>query len=120
MTSNVKPGRPDLDHRVWEGAIAGGEMTRQKFAENITRSRFCEEVGIHRNTLKKWEKLGVVKPSFALILKSRTAVFSQDDVERGKRIASLIRDNPGGMTVRRAVSIVDGEDRDEGRVPGRP
>lgn len=110
VPTNVKSDRPDLDRRVWEGALAGGESTRSKFAEKITRTRFCEEVGIHRNTLKKWEKLGVVRPWFTDILKTRTAIYDQKDVERGKEIAALIRDNPGEMTLRRAVAIVDGQE----------
>lgn len=110
MSKSVKrdsDGRDDVAERILEGAELGGEMTRKKFAESITRRRFCEEVGIHRNTLKKWEQLGIVKPGFEEILKSRTAVYMPDDVERGKRIATLIADNFGTMSIKRAAEIVD-------------
>lgn len=99
----------DIDERIRRGAEQGGELTRQKFAEQITRNRFCEEVGIHRNTLKKWESQGIVTPTFVEILRSRTAVFEPSDVERGKRIARLIADNVGTMSIRRAAAIADGK-----------
>ena len=97
----------ETERRIELGAQQGGELTRKAFAEHITRKRFCDEVGIHRNTLKKWEKLGIVEPQFLEILKSRTAVFEQKDVERGKQIATLIADNAGTLTVKQAAALVD-------------
>lgn len=110
MSDHVKPEfeqAPDIEERIRLGAEQGGELTREIFAAHITRKRFCEEVGIHRNTLKKWEAQGIFTPKFVEILKSRTAVYEPEDVERGKRIVSLVADNFGTMTVKRAASIAD-------------
>lgn len=109
VSREVKPESKEVlaARRVKEGSLAGGESVKQKFAEHITRSYFCDAVGIHRNTLKKWEKLGIFTPGFTKILNIRTAVYSAEDVERGKRIAALIADNFGTMSVKRAAEMVD-------------
>ena len=107
MSNRKSANSEEIQRRIEHGAVQGGELTRKVFAEHITRKRFCDQVGIHRNTLKKWEKLGIVEPQFVEILKSRTAVFNQEDVERGKQIAALIADNAGTLTVKQAAALVD-------------
>ena len=92
--------------RVKPGAEQGGELVRQEFARHITRSSSCEEVGISQTTLKKWERLGMVKPEFVDILKSKTAVFDEEDVARGKKIAALMAEHHGTMSLAQAAALV--------------
>ena len=93
--------------RIRRGSKRGSKLVSEEFASKLTRRRFCEEVGIHRNTLKRWEAAGVFEPTFESVLGSRTALYKQEDIERGRVIARLLRANPGEMSLRRAAAIVD-------------
>lgn len=92
--------------RIRRGSKRGSKLVSEEFASKLTRRRFCEEVGIHRNTLKRWEAAGVFKPTFEDVLGSKTALYTQDDIERGRAIAELLKANPGEMSLSRAAAIV--------------
>lgn len=101
---------PEARARMVAGSKAGSKLVSEKFAERVTRKKFCEEVGIHASTLKRWEKAGAVNPQVETVLGSPTVVFESSDLERGRRIAKLLKDNLGEMSLRRAVAIVDGHE----------
>jgi DNA-binding transcriptional MerR regulator len=81
----------------------GSARVSEEFASVLTRKRFCERVGIHETTLRRWETMGVVKPSMRPVLGIRTAVFEEEDVLLGRRVAKLLRDNPGKLSLREAA-----------------
>ncbi len=89
------------------GSERGSKLVSEEFASKLTRRRFCDDVEIHRNTLKRWEAAGVFEPTFEDVLGSRTALYTQGDIERGRAIAKLLKANPGEMSLRRAAAIVD-------------
>lgn len=103
---------PEARERMLAGSRAGSRAVSQEFGEKLTRKRFCQEVGIHPTTLRRWESAGVVSPNFETVLGSRTAVFEQADLDRGKRIASLLKDNPGEMSLSRAAWMLDQQNDD--------
>jgi hypothetical protein len=86
------------------GSRSGGEVVRSRFGEALTRRRYCELVGIHPTTLRRWEGAGVVRPSLETILGSPTYVFQQADVAFGKRLAALLRRRPGELSLAQAAA----------------
>ncbi len=91
--------------RIERGARRGRETTSEAFAAVITRKRFSELVGIHRSTLKRWEAAKVVQPEMRAIRGIRTAVFSEADVEFGRRLAAVVREQLGTLTLQEAARI---------------
>ena len=91
--------------RQLEGSQRGAESVRSDFASATTRRRFCELVAIHPTTLKKWEKQGVLRPRLKTILNSPTRVFSEEDVEFGRRLIALLRARPGEFSLEEAAAI---------------
>jgi len=79
-------------------------MVSREFASVITRNRFCELVGIHRTTLRRWEAAGVVRPQMGAVLGVRTAIYSKADVELGREIVRLLEANPGRLSLRQAAA----------------
>jgi hypothetical protein len=109
MPSNVATERvrsEDSLRRQLEGARRGGDLVRSEFAASLTRRRYCELVGIHPMTLKRWEKAGIVEPTTQVILKSPTRVFAPEDVAFGKRLVALIQEKPGTLSLRAAAKLV--------------
>ena len=78
-------------------------MVSERFAELITRRRFCDLVGIHRTTLKRWEKAGVVAPKLEPVIGIMTYVFTGEEVEFGKRLARLLAARPGEISLTEAA-----------------
>jgi hypothetical protein len=93
----------DAVRRIEEGARRGREAIRAEFASALTRKRYCELVGIHKTTLKRWEASGIVKPTRVSIRGIETWVFDEADVEAGREIARLLRDNPGQLSLQQAA-----------------
>lgn len=79
---------------------------RAEFASALTRTRYCEIVGIHETTLRRWEKAGIVRPSIQTILKSPTRVFTADDVSFGKRLVEVLRRHRGTASLVEAAEMV--------------
>lgn len=76
-------------------------MVQAEFAAVLTRRRFCEVVGIHKTTLRRWEAAGVVVPRTETIMGSPTKVFEREDVVFGRRLVELLHQESG------TVSVVD-------------
>jgi transcriptional regulator with XRE-family HTH domain len=93
------PLAPEAENRLREGSARGGREVRAKFAEVITRRRFCELVGIHRSTLKRWEKARVVEPALEPVIGIMTYVFTPEDVEFGQRLAGVLASRPGELSL---------------------
>ncbi len=72
----------------------------------ITRRRFCELVGVHPTTLKKWEKRGLVQPELAIVMNSPTRVFTDADVQWGRTLIALLRSRPGELSVEEAAKCL--------------
>ena len=81
----------------------------EAFAAAITRRRFCELVGIHKTTLRRWEEAGIVTPRMVPILGIDTWVFEEADVELGSGIADLVRQAPGQVSLQDAARLVRAE-----------
>lgn len=77
-----------------------------EFGAVLTRRRFCELVGIHATTLRRWEKAGVVRPRLESILNSPTYVFERNDVAFGRRLAGVLAERAGSVTLSAAAEIV--------------
>lgn len=93
--------------RQLEGSRRGSAAVKAEFDSAITRRRYAELVGIHATTLQKWERHGVVKPRLATILNSPTRVFTNEDVEFGKKLIALLRQRPGELSVKDAARKID-------------
>lgn len=110
--SNQRPKTPRLSsaatRRIEEGARRGRETTSAAFDAVITRKRYCALVGIHPTSLKRWLAAGVVRPRKDVVQGVETWVFSNADVELGKQIARLLRDNQGKMSVAQAAQLARG------------
>lgn len=102
--SGDAPG-PERRHR--EGARRGAELVQAEFASVVTRKRYCEVVGIHPTTLKRWEAAGVVRPSLKKVMNSPTRVFTPEDVRFGKRLVAALRSSPGKLSVQDAARAVE-------------
>jgi len=76
---------------------------RADFAALITRRRYCELVGIHGTTLRKWEQRGLVRPELVEVMNSPTRVFTEEDVDFGRRIIGLLRSRPGEISIEEAA-----------------
>ena len=86
------------------GSRRGSAAVKAEFEEAITRRRYCELVGIHATTLKKWERERVVEPELIEILNSPTRVFTQADVRFGRRLIKLLKAHPGEFSVADAAA----------------
>ena len=91
--------------RQLEGSRRGAEAVRVEFAAAITRRRYCELVDIHPTTLRKWERQGLVKPQMAMILRSPTRIFSEQDVAFGQRLIALLRSRRGEISIAQAAVL---------------
>jgi hypothetical protein len=102
--SEREPDRPDLDpqRRIREGSRRGGARVREEFEGVITRKRYCELVGIHRTTLKRWERAGVVEPVMQSVIGIRTATYAPGEVEVGRLAAQLLEENRGALSLKDA------------------
>lgn len=72
----------------------------------ITRKRYAALLGIHATTLRRWEAAGVVQPRKEMVSGIPTHVFTDPDVEFGRRLAALVRERPGDMSLREAAATV--------------
>jgi hypothetical protein len=93
----------EAKRRQLEGSRRGAEAVRAEFGAAITRRRYCELVGVHPTTLRKWEKRGLVQPELAAVMNSPTRVFTDADVEWGRALIALLRARPGEMSVEDAA-----------------
>lgn len=101
----------DAADRQRVGAKHGGEIVRAEFASALTRTRYCEIVGIHETTLRRWEKAGIVRPAIQTILKSPTRVFTTDEVRFGKRLVEMLRRHRGTVSLAEAAEMVRSQRR---------
>jgi hypothetical protein len=92
--------------RQQAGAQRGAELVQAEFAAVLTRRRYCELVGIHATTLRRWEAAGVVNPRLETIMKIPTFVFERDDVAFGRRLVTLLSERSGTMSVVEAAAQV--------------
>lgn len=106
MTSSSRDFSPEAETRLRQGSERGGRAVSESFAGLITRRRFCELVDIHRTTLKRWEKAGVVEPTLEPVIGIMTYVFTPDDVEFGRRLARLLASRPGEFSLGEAAAEV--------------
>src|SRR5215216_7426306 len=79
------------------GSRRGAEAIKASFSNVITRTRYCELVGIHRTTLRRWEREGVVRPALVPMHNIPTHVFTEDDVDLGRRVVALLKDGSGAL-----------------------
>jgi hypothetical protein len=99
--------------RQLEGSRKGAAAVRAKFDGAMTRRGFCAAVGIHPTTLRKWERVGIVRPKLTTILGSPTRVFSDEEVDFGRRLIRLLRERRGELSLLEAAQISSGAaDRD--------
>ena len=75
---------------------------RSEFEAVMTRKRFCDAVGIHATTLRRWEQAGHVNPVRQSVLGIETMVFEDEDVKAAKRAAKLLASHPGVLSVSEA------------------
>jgi hypothetical protein len=92
------------EKRIRAGSQRGAKVIKERFAVEMTRKRICEEIGIHTQTLKKWEAAGVLTPQMRAIGGIPTAVFAKDDVAFGRDVLKLLRSHPGTMSLRSAAA----------------
>jgi transcriptional regulator with XRE-family HTH domain len=105
MSRKSKSGLPSRsEERIRAGSQRGAEVIKERFAAELTRKRICEELGIHAQTLKKWEAEGVVRPKMRSIGGIPTAVFVEDDVAFGRGVLKLLRSHPGTMSLKSAAA----------------
>jgi hypothetical protein len=100
---------PEGKRRQLEGSRRGAEVVRADFAALITRRRYCELVGIHGTTLRKWEQRGLVRPEVVEVMNSPTHVYTDEDVRFGKRLIGLLRSRPGEMSIEEAAALASRE-----------
>jgi transcriptional regulator with XRE-family HTH domain len=93
------PLPPGPKERQLKGSAHGAEVVRSRFAQKLTRRRFCDLVGVHPTTLRRWERAGIVRPRLEEVLGSPTWVFSEEDVAFATRLIGLLRDHPGQLTL---------------------
>jgi hypothetical protein len=98
----------DAAERQRNGSRKGADLVRAEFAAALTRRRYCEIVGIHEMTLKRWERAGVLSPRTEVILNSPTRVFAPEDVMFGKRLIGVLRERSGTLNLVEAASLVRG------------
>jgi len=111
-SSPVKPTPRISDEaaaRIALGSKHGSNAVSQEFASVLTRKRLSKAIGVHEKTLLRWEKAGVIKPHFKMILGTRTATFDEAEIRRGRRIAALVQGAPGALSLRQAAAIADSE-----------
>jgi DNA-binding transcriptional MerR regulator len=80
-------------------------VVKRAFDGVLTRRRYAELVGIHATTLRRWESAGVVSPTATEILGIPTLVYADQDVEVGRRIAKLLAEHQGVMSLDEAAHI---------------
>lgn len=103
------PPEDDREHRQRRGAQRGAQMVQAEFAAALTRRRFCELVGIHSTTLRRWEAAGVVTPKLETIMRSPTYVFARVDVAFGRRLVALLQEQSGRISlIEAAEQLRDG------------
>ena len=110
MSPERKPNRQISEEnaaRISAGSRRGAKSVSQEFSSVLTRRRLREEVDIHETTLKRWEKMGIMKPRMESILGISTAVFDPIDVERGRQISKLLKASPGLLSAKQAAALVD-------------
>lgn len=95
----------DAKRRQLAGSQRGAEAVRNHFAAVITRKAYCDLVGIHPTTLRRWERLGVVTGRSETVLSSPTTTFTEADVTFGRRVVALLRERPGQLSLAEAAAI---------------
>lgn len=96
---------PEGRQRRLEAARRGSETVAREFDRVITRKQFTARVGIHANTLARWERAGIIAPELQVVMGSPTRVFTNDDVRFGRRLITLLRDRPGELTLAAAAVL---------------
>lgn len=79
---------------------------QREFRSVMTRRRYCETVGIHPTTLRRWESEGILAPSSTRVMNLRTNVFSSEDVAFGKKLIALLRKRPGELSLAQAAELI--------------
>lgn len=98
--------------RRLEGSRKGALTVQQLFGEVLTRKRFAAEVGIATvKTLKRWEEAGVVTPTLRQVGNVDTYVFTEADVEVGKRVKRILAEQNGRLTLAEAARLARSEIR---------
>ena len=111
-----RPGASPDDRRARQRRAAsprGAAAVKQAFDEVLTRRRYAEQVGIHPTTLRRWEAAGVVSPTATAILGIPTRVYTETDVEIGRRVVQLLAEHAGVMSLEQAADAARAEVREE-------
>jgi hypothetical protein len=101
----IRGERPAGRRRRLAASAAGGERTQAIFAEVLTRRRYCEAVGVHPNTLVRWEQAGVVKPEMREVGDVPTRVFTEAQVAFGIRLRQVLAENNGRLSLAEAAKL---------------
>jgi MerR HTH family regulatory protein len=83
----------------------GAAAVKRAFDDLLTRRRYAEQVGIHPTTLRRWESAGVVSPNATTVLGIPTLIYTDQDVEIGRRIVTLLAEHVGVMSLHEAAII---------------
>ncbi len=100
------PTDEDARHRQRAGSERGASLVQAEFAAALTRRRFCELVGVHPTTLRRWEAAGVLSPRLETIMRSPTYVFDREDVTFGRRLVVALQEGSGKISVEEAARQV--------------
>lgn len=91
--------------RRLDASKRGSQTVAREFERAITRKQFCARVGIHANTLARWERAGIVAPELRVVMGSQTRIFTKDDVRFGRQLITLLRNRPGELTLAEAAAL---------------
>lgn len=97
-------GDDDVQARQRAGARRGAQLVQAEFAAALTRRRYCELVGIHATTLRRWEAAQVVAPRLEQIMRIPTYVFEREDVAFGRRLVATLSAQSGKMSLAEAAA----------------
>lgn len=105
--SNREPESSDPEEarsRQRAGAQRGAHLVQAEFAAVLTRRRYCELVGIHATTLRRWEAAGIVTPQLETVMRTPTNVFARADVAFGRRLTAMLAEHSGTLSLGEAAA----------------
>jgi hypothetical protein len=101
----------DLQRRA--ASALGAAAVKRAFDDVLTRRRYAERVGIHATTLRRWKTAGVVSPTRTEILGIPTLIYTEDDVEIGRRVVQLLAEHAGVMSLEQAAETARAETQEK-------
>lgn len=102
----TEPDTQDSQTRQQAGATRGARLVQAEFAAVLTRRRYCELVGIHATTLRRWEAAGVVTPTLETVMRIPTNVFDRKDVAFGCRLVEMLSEQSGRLSLAHAAAVL--------------